>query len=207
MQLVEDVEKCVLCTGFVASQVLYIVHDECVDAVVEVKEVVDLALVVGGGVLALEESGGHVQYTCLRIVLLDADADGLYQMGLAHTGRTEYHQGVESLVAGVVGDGARDGQRQAIALALAVILKVVLRIQLAVKRLALLRLGCEGVGGSRPGLTDYGRILGRTNLDTRCGLVLYRVVLIEQGHSLAVDFAYGHFEQVAEALVKLLGEI
>ena len=59
MKLVEDMEECVLGLGF-AGKVLHVVDDKGVDRLVEVKEVVDLPLVVGGSILALEEAGSDI---------------------------------------------------------------------------------------------------------------------------------------------------
>ena len=58
VQVVEDMEEGVLRAGQVL-QILYIVYNQGVDALIEVEEIVDI-LSRCGGVLALEETGGYI---------------------------------------------------------------------------------------------------------------------------------------------------
>ena len=137
MELVEDVEECVLCLGL-AGEVLHVVDDKGVNRLVEVKEVVDLTLVVGGGVLALEKSGRYIKYARLRVMLLYADADGLDKVGFADTRGAEDKERVKCLVGGIVCNRLGDGARDAIAVAAAIVLEIVAGIELGVERLGLL---------------------------------------------------------------------
>ena len=71
-------------------------------------EVVDFLLNHSSRVLALKDPGIDIEHTQTRILLLELNADGLQQVGLAHTRRAEDKQGVVCLHLGVIGNGLTD---------------------------------------------------------------------------------------------------
>ncbi len=101
--MVEYVEEGILRAGLLL-EVLNIVDDECVDALVEVEEVVGVAFGNGGGVLAFEEAGCDVENAAFGFGFLESYADCLNQMSLADACRAEHKEGVEGLDRGVVGN-------------------------------------------------------------------------------------------------------
>ena len=66
-----------------AGELLYVVDDECVDGLVEADEVVDFVLADGIGVLDGEEVGGEVDDSHVGVELLDAESDGVDEVGLS----------------------------------------------------------------------------------------------------------------------------
>ena len=73
--------------------------------------------------LALKQAGGDIEHSCLRIFLLDTDADGLNEMGLAYAGRAKHKEGVEGLALRIHGYGLAYGARHAVARAAAIVFK------------------------------------------------------------------------------------
>ena len=113
--MVENVEERILRTGHVL-QILDIVDNQGVDALVEMEEAVDV-LRCRGSVLALEKTRGHVQHAGLRVAFLYAYAYSLDKVGFAHTGGAENEQRVEGLKRGIVADGFTDAACYFVALA------------------------------------------------------------------------------------------
>ena len=95
--------------GFLlAYEFLDVVDDERVDALVELDELVDFAAQCGRRELVLKQTRCNIKYACARVALLDAYADGLDEVGFAHTAGAEDEERVESLELGVVGNGLAD---------------------------------------------------------------------------------------------------
>ena len=97
-------EECVL--GLVlVNQILDVIDDKCVDALVKVDELIDLTVAGRYRELALEQPRAYIQYACKRIVFFYLDSYRLNQVGLADSGGTENEQWVECFQLGVIGDG------------------------------------------------------------------------------------------------------
>ena len=65
--------------------------------------------------------------------LLHARTDGIHQMGLAHSAGSVYKEGVESLLAGILGDRESDAARQLVAHALDEVPEVLLHVETGVQ--------------------------------------------------------------------------
>ena len=93
--MIENMEESVLSAGHVL-QVLNIIDNQSVDALVEMEKTVDIAC-GSCRILALEKSGRDIKYARTRITLFYAYAYSLYEVCLADTCRTKNKQRVESL--------------------------------------------------------------------------------------------------------------
>lgn len=76
MQVVEDMEKRALCLWFV-NQILYVIDNQRVYALIEIDELVDFSGSGCNGVLAFKKPGTDIEYTGRRICLPDFDSDCL----------------------------------------------------------------------------------------------------------------------------------
>ena len=188
MQMVKDVEECVLRSRF-AVEILDVVDYQGVDALIEIKEVVDLAFETRGCKLTLEKTGGDIKHTRGGILLLDSDAYGLDEVGLSDTCRTEDKQRVESLAFGVHGNRLTYRLGNLVALADAVVLKGIARIELRVDGLEVS--GLEWVGRrSNLRLRHDGRRRSvGADTDDSIRLALNLTVLIYKFVSVAIDLA------------------
>ena len=130
--MIKDVEECVLRTCL-AHKILNVIDDECVDALIKADEFVDLAVVCSYGILALKQSGAYVKHTCLGIAFQNLDTDGLDEMGLPHSGWSEYEQRVECLAMRIFPDSFADCAGYLVASGAAIIFKSVPGVQLRVK--------------------------------------------------------------------------
>lgn len=115
-EVVEDVEECVLGFRF-ADELLYVVDDEHVDALVEVDEVVGLLGLDGIGVLQQEDVGGDVDDAFFGVALFDGYAYRVGEMGFAYGRRAEDEEGVEDRFAGMGGDVEPGAAGELVALA------------------------------------------------------------------------------------------
>ena len=91
--------------GLVAAEVLNIVDNKRVDALVEKEEAVGVAFCHGSGVLAFKQTGGDVKHAGVGIVFLYAYAYCLDKVCLAHAGRAEKEERVEGIVVRIGGYG------------------------------------------------------------------------------------------------------
>ena len=142
MQMVENVEECVLC-ACLSCQLVDVIDEQDVNTLIEIDEVIDLAFGHSRGVLALENSCRDIEYTCSGILFLDANADGLDEMCLPHASRPEDKHRVIGLNLGVVGYRHAHSDRKLVACAATVVLEGIARIELRVDVFKLLLL--EGV--------------------------------------------------------------
>ena len=174
VQMVEDVEECHLGLLLV-DEILYIVDNEDIDALVEVDEFVDLAVAACYRELALKQAGVDIQHAGLRITLLDADAYSMYKVGLAHARGTEHEQRVESRACGIVGDSLAYRASKAVAYTAAVVLKRIVRVELRVEhdvdrsleRIGLYRLVLDGLAA-----------VVAAHIDTCSRLILHLLILV-----------------------------
>ena len=81
-EMIEDMEEGVEGAGG-CGPLLDIIHDEHVDALIEIDEVVDSFLQQGVGELHLEETGTDIEYSLMGIEFLAPHADGIDKVGLA----------------------------------------------------------------------------------------------------------------------------
>ena len=167
MQMVEDMEECQL--GLLQrGELLHVVDDQDVDALIEGDEVVDLVLADGIGVLHLEQVGRHIEDALAGVQLFQSRADGIDEVGLAATRRAIDKKRVESHLLGVLGDGQSDGAREFVLGAFHEVIERVAGIQLRVQSLKQLRalvpvLGLRGLtrgGAAVGGLDGFGLMVG-----------------------------------------------
>lgn len=202
--MIEDMEECAL-GARLADKILDVVENEHVDALVEVDEVVDTSAAQSRGILALEKARRHIQHPLLRVELLDAYADGLYQMGLADAGRAEYEERVESLAFGIRRDGLADRTRHAVAHSDAIVLESVARIELGVY-LYRLRLGSERIGRGSRSRGDSRRRIGTLHRHGGRRVVGNLIEMVKELHRGPVDLAECLENELEVALFKLLNE-
>ena len=98
----------------------------------------------GIGVLRLEESGTHIEYSLLGIHLLRLHADGVHQVRLSTTRWTIDEHRIELRGVRMLGDRESYGTRQLIALALHIVVERQLRVELCLDVFRL-RLLCSGI--------------------------------------------------------------
>ena len=94
MQVVEDMEKDLLRTGFPAKE-LHVVHDEHIHTLVEIDEVVAFVLPERIDVLLDKLFGRNVKYLHRRVGLHHGVSDGLRQMGFPQAHPAIDQDGVE----------------------------------------------------------------------------------------------------------------
>ena len=114
VQMVEDVEECVL-RLFRADKFLHVIKEKDINGLVEVDEVGQRVLAYGVHKLHLEKVGRDVENAFLRIEFLDAQADGIDEVGFAHTAGTIDEQRVENGAAWVVGNTIARSSRKSVA--------------------------------------------------------------------------------------------
>ena len=103
MEIVENLEEGVL-RALLLGELVNVVDDEHVYRLIipqEIHEIVVQADRVHK--LGLETVGTDVEDYLVGVFLLDGDADGLGEMGLAETGASIYEEGIECSLAGFVG--------------------------------------------------------------------------------------------------------
>ncbi len=196
-------EECVL-SGVFAHQILYVIDYQYVDALVEVDEIVDFATLDSRGVLALKQSGCDIEHSGLRVLLLDAYAYGLDEVGLAYACRAEYEEGVESLELRIHRYGLADGVGHTVTRTRAIIFEGVARIELRVYVGKLL--GLEGAYRYRRCLAEaYGRVgIFAAHGHPGLGLVADLVVVVEQLDFGTIHLDKGSLEDTEESFLYLL---
>lgn len=107
MQVAEDMKECIL-SLLLVNQILYIINNQHIDALIEMNEVVDATIARRYGKLTLKQTLAYIKHTQLRTMLLQTQADGMHEMSLANTRGPEYEQRVESLVIGISTYGFTD---------------------------------------------------------------------------------------------------
>ena len=107
-------EECFLCL-LCRYPLLYVVHYQHVDGLIEVDEVVHGVVSHGIGVLHLEESGTDIQHSLLRIELLGAHSDGVDEVRFAASRRSVDEHRVELCGIRMLGDRLSHGSRQLVA--------------------------------------------------------------------------------------------
>ena len=93
-EMIEDMEEGVEGAGG-CGPLLDIIHDEHIDALIEIDEVVDSFLQLGVGELHLEETGADIEHSLLGIEFLASHADGIDEVGFAASRGTVHIEGVE----------------------------------------------------------------------------------------------------------------
>ena len=138
-EMVEDMEEGIqsLC---LSCPILHIIHNQNIDRLIEVDEVVARIMQHRIRILCLEQSGTDIQHALLRIQLLGSQADGVHQMGLSATRRTIYEHRVKLRGIRMLSDRQSHRTRQLVALALYIGSKGEFRIKLGVN-IFLLHLG------------------------------------------------------------------
>ena len=116
-----------------ADELLHVIHDEHIDALVEVHKVIEDIMVAGIRELHHEEVGAQVEHTLLRMQLLGAHADGIHQVRLAHTAGTVDEERVESHLLGVLCNSLAHAARQFVARALDEVVEVLVQVELRIQ--------------------------------------------------------------------------
>lgn len=88
-----------------AREILNVVNNQHVNALIEVEEVIYFTHGVKLGKLALKQACCNIKHSCHGVVFLDAYTDSLYQVSLAATAGTKEKQGIESAATWVLGNG------------------------------------------------------------------------------------------------------
>ena len=188
-----------------ASQLLYVVHDEHVDALVEVHEVVEDVVLPGIRELHHEEVGAQVEDALFGMQLFCAQTDGVYQVRLAHTARTVDEERVECHLLGMFGDGLTDTAGQLVARAFYEVAEALVDIELRVQ-----------IVGHSNGLGQQGRLVclaaGRSRSGSRVlALLPYRHVvrhlhLVDQPDVFAEEAVDGNVNEPAEVFLQIFKE-
>ena len=82
-QVIEDVEKGFL-RGFLSGKLRNVVHNQHVDGLVEVHEVVELVGANRLGILYLQQIGRKVEHSCIGMQFFGLGSDGIGQVSLSH---------------------------------------------------------------------------------------------------------------------------
>ena len=160
VQVVEDVEEGILRLGF-SGQLLDVVDNEHVDALVEAEELVDVsARRLGRGVLTLEVAGWDIQHALAGIALGKLQSHALQEVRLAATRRAKYIERVESRLFGPLDDGVDDFAGDLVAVAAQVVVEAEFGVEVGVERLALLGRGAGRIGRSLLRFLRRSRSLG-----------------------------------------------
>ncbi len=131
LEVVEYVVECFLSLVF-ADEVLDIINDQGVDTLIEVDKFIDFAALHCGSVLAFEQTCSNIKYARAGIALLDADADGLNQVGFPYSAGTEHEERVECLELRIVCNSLTDRTGHFITVADAIVFKRIVRVELRV---------------------------------------------------------------------------
>ena len=126
-KVVEDMEEGIQRLRL-TSPLLDIIHNQHIDRLIEVDEIIARIMEHGIGILGLEKTGTHIEYTLLRIHLLRFQADGIHQMRLTATRRSVNEHWVKLGGVGMLGNRQSYGTRQLIAVTLHIIVESKLRV-------------------------------------------------------------------------------
>ena len=128
VQIVENGEEGIH-GALLAAQLLHIVNQQHINALIEVDEVGHFALLSRHLILILEISHAHKQHPRFRMPHFYGYGNGLDEVSLANTHRSVEEERIEVVALGLVGNGAGYGVGQPVALANTVIGKRIGRIQ------------------------------------------------------------------------------
>ena len=131
LQVVEDVEKHILCAGFPRKE-LNVVDDEHINHLVEVDEIRAVVVLVGRHILGRKLFGLHVKHGLLRVQTFGFQSDGVAEVGLSQTSAAIDDQGVERALSRVFGHFKAGGTRQAVAFAFDEVVEGVVFVELRV---------------------------------------------------------------------------
>ena len=127
LEVVEDVEKLVLCSGL-SCQFLYVIDDKQVDGLVETYELRTDIGNLGLGILQGKLMRPEVQHATIGEELLGSCANGVDKMCLAHTRRTIDEEGVEGDLLGFFCDAQSHAASKAIGIAFDEVVEALLLI-------------------------------------------------------------------------------
>ena len=131
LEMIEYVIKCLL-SLILSNEVLNIIYNKSVDALIEIDEFINLTALHRCSILALKQTCCDIKHPCARITLLDADTDCLNKVGLPHSARAKNKQWIECLKLRVVGNSLANRTCHLITVAYAIVLKRVVRIKLGI---------------------------------------------------------------------------
>ena len=203
MQVVEYMEKGILRLGL-PGKLLDIVHQQHIDALVETDKVVYPVVADGIGILYQEIVCRQIEYPCSGIILLDAQANGLNQVGLPYPRLAKEEEGVEGVATGIGGNRLGSSTRQHVACPLIVAFKSVNRVQAGVELIiyALLE-RVQKVGHRLLHLLDSSRFGRGRKIDRSLGLTDY-LHTIYQLYVCPVNSRQNLLQQVEVVLLNLL---
>ena len=110
------------------SPLLDIIHNQHINRLIEVDEIIARIMEHGISILGLEKTGTHIEHTLLRIHLLRFQTDGIHQMRLTATRRSVNEHWVKLGGIGMLGNRQSYGTRQLIAVTLHIIVESKLRV-------------------------------------------------------------------------------
>ena len=131
MKVVENLEEYFLGTFFFGEE-LNIVYNQYIKVLVEIDELVVIALLGRIDELVDEFLGAHKNHNFLLVCLLDEVTNGMGQMGLAQSASTKNHKGVKRGSARLLSDGQTCISSQFVAITFHEIIERVTGIQLTV---------------------------------------------------------------------------
>ena len=136
-EVIEDVEEGI--QGLrLACPILHIIHDEHIDRLVEIDEIIARIMQHRIGILCLEEAGTDIEHTLLRIHLLGFQTDGIHQVSLSATRRTIDEHRIELRGIRMLSDRQSHRTWQLVAVTLHIIIEGEFRIKLGVNVFKLL---------------------------------------------------------------------
>ena len=130
--MVEDVEEGVL-SMILADKFLHVVHDEHIDALVEMHEVIEGVVLASIGKLHHEKMSAQIKDALLGMKLLGTQADGVHQVRLADTTWAINKEGIESHLLRMLGNRLTYTSWQLVASTLNEVAKTLVNIQLRVE--------------------------------------------------------------------------
>ena len=206
VQMVEDVEESIL--GTLAHQVLDVVYDEDVDALVKRDEVHDAVALDGVHVLGFELVAGDVQHL---EAFFEFDADGLGDVRFPQPRTAEEEERVEGGFARCHGNAFPGAHTQFVAFSLDEVSEAVHRVQARVDPHALRAREYKGTGiaGGLKGGNGHRIVGGHGPLPCRqhhAFAVLDRTHQVEQLGVGADGAADGEADQVLETFFQIFAE-
>ena len=202
-KMIEDVEEGILCAGR-RQPFLNVIHDEHVDGLVEIDEVVHLIGLHGIGILHLEQARADIQHSLLWVEALAFDTDGIDQVGLSTSRRAIDEHGIELHVVGMLGNAESHTARQLVAVALDIVGESLMEVELWVK------ITRNGIENGRRLVQPCGLpLFGLDSISGICLNILRQIVLLVGYDAISQTYvgAKTAMENLAQQAEKVLLQI